>query len=204
MTYPRILFFLVLLAEIALGIQPQADRTTWVLENFPVFIILPLTVYLQPRLKLSYFALTMMALHALVLMLGGFYTYAKVPLGFWMQEWFHFQRNHYDRIGHLMQGFVPAIVFREMFLSKTTLKRGAVLTTVLISMSLAIACLYEIIEWISAVALGQGADAFLGTQGDPWDTQEDMFCALLGVLFAVWVAVKIQDRLTKPLLGRGA
>jgi putative membrane protein len=123
--------------------------------------------------------------HAGVLMLGGHYTYAEVPLGFWMQEAFHFSRNHYDRIGHLMQGFVPAFIFRELLLRRSPLKRGLLLSVVVVSLCLSVSALYELVEWAAAVALGQGADAFLGTQGDSWDTQSDMFCALIGALVAM-------------------
>lgn len=174
----RILLALVIILEIALGIAPKADRTTWFLENLPVFIILPCLLIF--RVRFSLWTLRLMALHAGVLMLGGHYTYAEVPLGFWIQDAFHFSRNHYDRIGHLMQGFVPAFIFRELLLRKTTLRDGWLLATIVVSFCLSVSALYELAEWAAALALGQGADAFLGTQGDSWDTQSDMFCALVG------------------------
>ncbi|HYX37775.1 MAG TPA: DUF2238 domain-containing protein [Oligoflexus sp.] len=183
MTEPRFLLLLVIIMEILLGIAPKADRTTWFLENAPVFIIgLCLVIF---KIRFSRWTLRLMALHAGVLMLGGHYTYAEVPLGFWLQDLFHFSRNHYDRIGHIMQGFVPAFIFRELLLRKSPLRPGALLSVIVISMCLSVSAIYELLEWGAALALGQGADAFLGTQGDTWDTQSDIFCALVGALLAI-------------------
>jgi len=126
--------------------------------------------------------------------LGGAYTYARVPLGFWMQDWLHLTRNPYDRVGHFAQGFVPALIARELLLRRFLLSKGKLLNFLVICICLAISAFYELIEWWSALALGGGADAFLGTQGDPWDTQEDMFMALIGALVAVFLFDRIHDR----------
>jgi putative membrane protein len=191
---PWALLSLVLLGEILLGIAPSADRTTWLLENLPVFALLPVVLVYQPKVRLTRFTLRLLVVHALVLMVGGYYTYAQVPLGFWMQGAFGFSRNHYDRIGHFMQGFVPAIVFRELLLKKSPLVRGKLLTCIVVSICLALSAVWELLEWLSAVVLGQGADAFLGTQGDPWDTQEDMAMALVGALVATLALAGWHDR----------
>jgi putative membrane protein len=133
-------------------------------------------------------------LHALILMLGGHYTYAQVPLGFWMQDLFDLSRNHYDRLGHFAQGFVPAILAREIPLRISPLKPGRLLFFLVVCVCLAIRATYELIEWLSALIPGQGAEAFLGTQGDPWDTQADMFLALIGAISAQFLLGRLHDR----------
>ena len=125
---------------------------------------------------------------------GGHYTYARVPLGFWMERTFHFTRNHYDRIGHFAQGFVPAIAAREVFLRKKIVKPGPWLTIIVIFGCLGVSALYELFEWVTAVTMGSSADAFLGTQGDPWDTQEDMCMAGIGAICAFLFFTRIHDR----------
>lgn len=177
----RVLLILVIVLECWLGFSPKADRTTWLLENLPVFLILPILF----KVRMSHWALRLMALHAFVLMLGGHYTYAKVPFGFWLRDVFDFSRNPYDRIGHFFQGFVPAFVFRELLLRFSPLRRGLLLSIVALSFCLSVSALYELIEWGTAVALGEGANDFLGTQGDVWDTQMDMAFALLGAAVAL-------------------
>lgn len=193
MSYPLLLMALVILGEIFLGISPKADRPTWILENLPVFILIPVIVHLQPKLKLTHLTLTVLAFHALILMLGGHYTYAKVPIGFWVRDYFDFHRNNYDRLGHLMQGFGPALGLRELLLKRTILKRGWFTNVIILSMCLAFSAFYEIIEWWSALVMGAGADDFLGTQGDPWDTQWDMFCCLIGASVAIFAVGYWQD-----------
>jgi putative membrane protein len=132
--------------------------------------------------------------HALILMLGGHYTYAQVPLGFWMQDWFGFTRNHYDRIGHFVQGFVPAMIARELFLRHRVVVRGAWMFTVIVLSCLGISAIYELIEWAGAILLGQAANDFLGTQGDPWDTQTDMFLAGIGAATALALLSRVHDQ----------
>ncbi len=190
----RILLFLVIVGEILLGISPEADRATWAMENAPVAIILALVLFFQPRLRLSSWTLRFMVLHAFVLMLGGYYTYARVPLGDWVQNLFHLTRNPYDRLGHLFQGFVPALLFRELLLRHSLLRTSKLLSIVTISFCLAFSAVYELLEWSAAVIMGQGADAFLGTQGDVWDTQWDMFMALIGACIATLLFSRWQDR----------
>lgn len=187
MKHGLFLSVLVVVGMVVMGISPKADRTTWLLENLPVLIILPLTIYLQPRLKLSNFALYVMAIHAFILMYGGHYSYAETPIGFWAKDLLGFSRNHYDRVGHFFQGFAPGIVLWEIVLRNSKIQSRSFRGLVVICFALAFSAFYELIEWWSAVLLGQGADAFLGTQGDVWDTQWDMFLALVGVVVAVSV-----------------
>jgi putative membrane protein len=127
-------------------------------------------------------------------MVGGHYTYAEVPLGYWMEDWFGFARNNYDKIGHLAQGFIPAMLFRELLLRSSPLKQGKLLFTLVVASCLAVSASYELIEWAAAELMGQGADAFLGTQGYVWDTQSDMLMALIGAVVAQVVLGKVQDK----------
>ncbi len=175
------------------GIAPH-DRLTWWLETFPIFVIVPLLIATAHEFPLTPLAYRLIFLHSLVLMVGGHYTYAQVPLGFWMQEWFDFSRNNYDRIGHFMQGFVPAIAAREILLRRSPLFPGRWLFTLVTATCLAISASYELIEWAAAVTLGQAADAFLGTQGDPWDTQWDMLWALIGALTSQLLFSRIHNQ----------
>lgn len=180
------------------GINPH-DRLTWLLETFPIFIAVPLLLATARRFTLTPLAYRLIFLHALVLMLGARYTYELVPVGIWVQELFDTSRNHYDRLGHFMQGFTPAIVAREILLRTSPLRSGKWLFTLVTAVCLAISASYELIEWAAAVILGQGAAAFLGTQGDPWDTQWDMFLALLGAISAQWLLTRAHDHQLKRL-----
>jgi putative membrane protein len=175
------------------GFEP-ADRTTWILEVFPIFIAAPLLLATARRFPLTPLVYRLIFVHALILMLGGHYTYAQVPIGFWMQRVFGFTRNHYDRIGHLAQGFVPAIVAREILIRRSPLRPGKWLFFIVLSVCLAISACYELIEWWSALIGGSAADAFLGTQGDPFDTQADMFMALIGAVAAQVLLARVHDR----------
>lgn len=175
------------------GVGP-ADRLTWVLEVVPVMIAAPLLAATYRGFPLTRLAYVLIAAHAVILMIGGHYTYAEVPFGFWLQDLFHFSRNHYDRIGHFAQGFVPAILAREILLRRSPLRQGKMLFFLVVCVCLAISAAYELFEWASAVTLGQSADAFLGTQGDSWDTQWDMFLALLGTLTAQLTLAHFHDR----------
>ncbi len=160
------------------------DGATWWMEVVPVFIVLPLLWLTRRSFALTPMLYLLIALHAAVLAIGGHYTYARVPAGFWLQEWFDLARNHYDRLGHLMQGFVPAIAARELLLRKTPLRTGGWMFALVTLSCLGISALYELIEWGAAAALGQGADEFLATQGDIWDTQKDMLMAGIGAVLA--------------------
>lgn len=175
------------------GIGPE-DRITWWLEVAPVIIAVPLLGATLGRFPLTGLCYVLIAVHAAILMLGGHYTYAKVPLGFWLQDVLDFSRNPYDRIGHFAQGFVPAIVARELLLRHTPLRRGGWLFTIVAGMCLAISACYEFIEWWAALIGGGTAEAFLGTQGDVWDTQWDMFLALCGAILAQLLLGRVHDR----------
>ncbi len=188
--------YLIVIVSAALvisGIAPY-DRATWWMEVAPVLIALPILVATRRRFPLTDLLAVLIALHALVLILGGAYTYARVPLGFWLQDMLGASRNPYDKIGHFMQGFVPAMVAREILL-RGDFVRGRRMTAFLcVCVAMAISACYELIEWAAAVALGQGADEFLGTQGDVWDTQSDMFMALIGASTALLLLARWHDR----------
>jgi putative membrane protein len=175
------------------GIAPH-DRFTWFLEVAPVLIGLPILVLTAKRFPLTPLACTLLAIHACILMVGGKYTYAEVPLGFWVQHLMGWTRNNYDRLGHLAQGFVPAIVAREILLRRSPLKQGKWLAFIVVCICLAISASYELVEWGTAVSTGSAADAFLGTQGDPWDTQEDMLMAGIGAILALLTLPRLHDR----------
>jgi putative membrane protein len=182
------------------GIGP-VDRTTWILEVFPIFLGVPVLVLTGRRFPLTPLAYRLIFLHALVLMVGGHYTYANVPLGFWVQRALGLARNHYDRLGHFMQGFVPAVLAREVLLRRSPLRRGKWLFFLVACVCLAVSACYEFVEWWSAVLGGSAADAFLGTQGDPWDTQWDMFLALVGAVTALLTVSRLHDRHLAALPG---
>lgn len=184
----------VLVALLVLSGMHAYDRPTWALEVAPVFIALPLLWATGRRAPLTTLLYAAIFLHALVLILGGTYTYARVPLGFWMAEWLDLQRNPYDKIGHFFQGFVPALVAREILLRGRHVRGPRMLAFLVVCVVLATSATYELIEWGVAVAIGQDAEAFLGTQGDPWDTQSDMAMALIGSLVALMGFARWQDR----------
>ena len=192
----RSFWIMVAVAALAVagsGVGPK-DRATWWMEVAPVLIALPILFATRRRFPLTPLLYGLVAVHACVLSLGGHYTYAEVPLGFWVRDALGLARNHYDRLGHLMQGFVPALVARELLLRTSPLRPGRWLFTLVTAVALAISALYEFVEWWAAVLLGQGADAFLGTQGDPWDTQWDMFLAFVGAMLAQALLSRLQDR----------
>lgn len=183
----------VLAALLVSGIAPY-DRATWLLEVAPVLIAAPLLIATYGRFPLTSLLYLLIAAHALVLILGGAYTYARVPAGFWVQELFGLSRNPYDKLGHFMQGLVPALVAREILLREGFLARGRMLAFLSLCVALAVSAFYELIEWWVALIAGQGAIEFLGTQGDPWDTQADIFWALLGAGSALLGLAGLQDR----------
>jgi len=190
----------VLVVLLAASAWRPYELGTWVMETAPVFIVLPVLWFSHARFPLTRLLYALIFVHACVLMVGGHYTYARVPLGEWMRETFHFARNHYDRIGHFMQGAVPAMAARELLLRHTGLRRGGWLFTVVTAVALAISAIYELVEWGAAVALGAGADEFLATQGDPWDTQKDMLMAWIGAMTAqVLLARRHDDELGGPM-----
>ena len=176
------------------AIRPH-DYFTWFLEVAPILIAVPVLVATWRRFPLTPLAYRLIFLHALILMVGGHYTYAEVPLGFWVQRALGLARNHYDRLGHFAQGFVPALVAREILLRRSPLRPGGWTFFLVTCVCLAISATYELVEWATALLTGSAAEAFLGTQGDPWDTQWDMFLALCGALSAQLVLARVQDRL---------
>ena len=179
---------------LALSAWQPYETGTWVLEIFPIVVAIPILLLTYRRFRLTPLVYTLIFIHACILMYGGHYTYARVPLGFWMQDLFDFSRNHYDRIGHLAQGFIPAIVAREILLRRTPLRPGGWLFFLVTCVCLAVSACYEFIEWWAALIGGSGATEFLGTQGDVWDTQWDMFMALIGSIVAQAALSRRHDR----------
>ena len=187
-----------ILAPLAFSAVHPFDRTTWVLEVFPIFIALPVMWATYRRFPLTNLLYVLIFLHAIVLMVGGTYSYARVPLGFDLESWLHIGRNPYDKVGHFFQGFVPALVAREVLIRGRYIRTRGMLAFVVLCIVMAISAMYERVVWAAALALGQGADEFLGTQGDPWDTQSDMFFALLGGLSALAFMARLHDRYLRP------
>jgi putative membrane protein len=195
---PLVLFGIGVVLLFFSGLHPF-DRMTWALEVAPILIAVPVLFGTYRRFPFTPLVYRLIFLHAVVLMVGGHYTYERVPVGFWFRDVFHLSRNHYDRFGHLVQGFVPAIIAREVLLRVARLRRGALLFLLVTSVCLAVSALYELFEWAMALLLGQGADAFLATQGDPWDTQEDMLMALIGAIVSQLSLARVHDRQLEAL-----
>lgn len=196
MAQHRLLAVLGLIVASALGLSAIApyDRATWLLEVAPVLIAAPVLALSYRRFPLTRLLYLLIAFHALVLILGGAYTYARVPLGFWVQDALQLARNPYDKLGHFMQGLVPMLVAREILLRNGYLRPGPMLGFLAICVALAISAFYELIEWWVALLAGGGAVDFLGTQGDPWDTQSDMLLALIGACFGLLALAGLQNR----------
>jgi putative membrane protein len=192
--FPAMLLLLTAAAFLLSGWSPRADRFTWFMENAPVILGVPALILTYRRFPLTNLLYGLLALHCLVLMVGGHWTYAEVPAGHWVKDWLHLARNPYDRLGHFFQGFVPVLLFREVLFRKGILKPGAWSAFVLILMVLGLSAAYELLEWQTAVWTGSSADAFLGTQGDPWDTQWDMACALIGSVLGLATLSGLQNR----------
>ena len=197
---PLVLLALTGLVLIGSGIRPF-DRATWWLEVAPVLIGAPILVATFSRFRLSPLLYRLLFVHAVILMVGGHYTYARLPVGFWVQDWLDLSRNHYDRLGHLAQGFVPAILAREILVRLSPLRRGRWLCSLVICMCLAFSAFYELIEWWAALIGGAASESFLGTQGDVWDTQWDMFLALFGAISALLLLARVHDRSMKSVVG---
>lgn len=176
------------------GVGLVDTRLTWVLETAPVMIALPVILLTYRRFPLTDLVYTLIVIHALILMLGGHYSYAKVPLGFWMEDWFGWTRNNYDKIGHFMQGFGPALYTREILVRTSPLTSGKWLGFLSIAVPLAFSAVYEIIEWLASLSDPANTEAFLGTQGYLWDTQTDMFMCLVGAVVAIALLSRWHDR----------
>ena len=194
--WPRMLLWmtLVVLPLAALSRIHPHDPLTWILEIFPVAIVLPLLYLTAKRFPLTPLLYALIGVHCLILMVGAHYTYALVPLGFWVQDALDLSRNHYDRLGHFAQGFVPAIAVREILIRTSPVKKGGWLAFLTVATCLAISATYEFVEWWTALAAGVAADQFLATQGDIWDTQWDMFMALCGAIVALLLLSRVHDR----------
>jgi putative membrane protein len=175
------------------GLEPF-DRVTWVAEVAPVVIAWPILFATRRRFPLTPLVYGLIFLHGVILIYGGAYSYARVPLGFEVAELLDLERNPYDKLGHFAQGFVPALIAREILIRGAYVDGPRMLAFLVVSVVLAISATYELIEWAAALLLGQGAEEFLGTQGDPWDTQSDMFTALLGALAALGFFSSLHDR----------
>jgi putative membrane protein len=196
-----ILGFVLLVAWLIYsGIDPY-DRLTWFMEVLPVMIALPVLLATRRHFPLTSLVYGVIILHSVVLIYGGMYTYARVPLGFEIAQWLGVERNPYDKIGHFMQGFSPALIAREILIRGHYVNGRRMLTFIVVSIVLAISAAYELIEWCSAVWMGEGADAFLGMQGDVWDTQSDMLFALIGAVAALGMCSRYHDAMMKKMRG---
>jgi putative membrane protein len=191
--FELVLLLAVLVAFVWSGWQPH-DTFTWALEVAPAVIGLAVLAATRRRFPLSRLLLTLIALHMGILMVGGHYTYAEVPAFDWLRDHLGLDRNHYDRLGHFAQGLVPALIAREVLLRASPLKPGPLVAFLALCVAMAVSAWYELLEWWVAAATGSAADAFLGTQGDPWDTQKDMFLALIGALSAMVLLLRVHDR----------
>jgi len=200
----RLLWFVLLLAPVlGWSLVAPHDYFTWLLEVLPVLIGLPVAFAVQRRFPLSGLLLVLLWLHCVILIVGGHYTYARVPLGEWAKQWFGWTRNNYDKLGHFAQGFVPAVLTREILLRTSPLKGSKWLGFLVVSVCLAFSACYELVEWLTAVSSGAAADDFLGTQGDPWDTQTDMAMALVGAVVAMRLLPRAHDRSLAKLSRHG-
>lgn len=192
---PALIFLLCVFAVVLAwsAVRPH-DYFTWILEIFPALIGLAVLAITYPRFQFTTLVYSLITVHCCILFVGGHYTYAEVPLGNWARDFFHLARNDYDRLGHFAQGFVPALIAREVLMRKRIVLRRGWVFFLVVSICLAISASYELLEWRVAVASGSAADAFLGTQGDPWDTQEDMATALVGAIVALVLVSRLHDR----------
>ena len=199
----RLIWFVVLFSPVLAWswINPH-DRFTWWLESAPIIAEIPIILTCAKKFPLSSLLLVLIWFHGVILIVGGHYTYALVPLGEWAKGWFGWTRNNYDKLGHFAQGFVPAILARELLVRNSPLKGSRWLGFLVVCMCLAFSAFYELIEWFTAVTQGSAADDFLGTQGDPWDTQTDMLFALIGAIAAVAFFSRLHDRSLAKLFAR--
>ncbi|MFP4462911.1 MAG: DUF2238 domain-containing protein [Guyparkeria sp.] len=191
---------LVLAALLVSGIDPH-DRATWALEVAPAVIALPILWFSRRCFPLTPLLYVLVFVHALVLIYGGAYTYARVPLGFEIQAWFDLERNPYDKIGHLFQGLVPTLLAREILIRGDFARGRQMVAFLAVCVAMTVSAVYELVEWGVAVVAGGGAVEFLGTQGDPWDTQSDMAFALLGAVVAIIAFGRWHDRQIGRLAG---
>jgi putative membrane protein len=190
---PRVLLVLVVVALVVSGIRPY-DRLTWLLETVWVIVGVPIVVLAWRRFPLTTLLCVLLTVHALILIIGGHYTYARTPIGFWIRDLFDLDRNPYDRVGHFVQGFIPAILVRELLVRRSPLAGSRWLAPLTVCACLAFSAFFEMIEWWAALTAGSAADDFLATQGDQWDTQWDMFLALVGAVLSLALLSRLHDR----------
>ncbi len=195
-----ILFGIAAVLLVISGIGPT-DRATWWLEVSPVIAGIPLLLWLRPRFPFTPLLYRLLFIHACIVMLGGHYTYAQVPPGDWVRDWFDLSRNNYDRLGHLAQGFIPAILMRELLWRTSPLRGSRWLPFLVVCFCLAFSAFFEMIEWWVALIMGGSADAFLALQGDVWDTQWDMFLALCGAIASLLLLTRMHDRQLREVIG---
>ena len=191
-----VVFFLGLILS---AINPH-DYFTWILEVFPAIIGFIILVFSFRKFQFTYLTYVMILLHCYILFVGGHYTYAEVPLFNWIKEVFHLARNDYDKVGHLAQGFIPAMIVREIFIRKQVVLKSGWIAFLTIAVCGAISAMYELLEWFVAITSGQSSEAFLGTQGDNWDTQSDMLCAFVGASCMILFFAGIQNRNIKKMM----
>lgn len=195
------LFLLAVSAILVISCILTRDRGTWILEVFPVFIGVPILVLTFSRFPFTRLVYFFLVIHVLILAVGGIYTYAEVPLGFWMQDLFGFTRNHYDRIGHFAQGFIPALLIREILIRTSPLRPGKWLGFLVVTVCLSISAFYEFVEWWVTIYKGSSAEAFLGTQGDVWDAHWDMLFATIGATLSILLMSKLHNRFIRNDIG---
>ena len=184
----------IVVATLSWSAVHPVDWLTWWMEVSWVLVGFPIVAWLALRYGITRILLVLLSMHAVILVIGGHYTYEKVPAGLWVQEWFDLARNDYDRLGHFVQGFVPALIARELLRRTSPLQPGRWIAVLCIASALAFSAIFEMIEWGSSVALGASADAFLGSQGDPWDAQWDMLCALIGAMCSMATLSRLHER----------
>jgi len=197
-----VLFGIAAVLLVISGIGPN-DRLTWWLEVAPVAVGIPLLLWLRRKHPFTPLLYRLLFIHACIVMLGGHYTYAEVPLGDWVRDWLDLQRNNYDRLGHFAQGFIPAILMREIYWRWSPLRGSRWLPFMAITFCLAFSAFFEFIEWWAALIMGGSADAFLALQGDEWDTQWDMFLALCGAIISLLLLSRLHDRQLREVTGEG-
>ena len=193
-----LILFLILFTILAFGIRDT--RLTWFLECAPAIIALPILIFTYKKFPLSNFLYGLIFIHMLILVYGGHYSYANAPLGEWMSEWFGWSRNNYDKIGHFMQGFGPALYAREIMLRTSPLKDGKWVNFNCFSIAMMVSAIYEIIEWLASLSNPEDTEAFLGTQGYIWDTQTDMFMCMIGSILALVLFRKLHDKSMNKVL----
>lgn len=190
-----IIFFIVFIWS---AVNPK-NLFTWFLEVLPAVIGVIVITITYSKFRFTTFVYVLILIHTIILMVGGHYTYAEMPLFNWIRDTFNLSRNYYDRLGHFAQGFIPAFIAKEVLIKKSYLKRSKMLNFLIICICLSISASYELLEWGVAKATGTAADAFLGTQGDVWDTQWDMFLALIGSIVSASVFGKVHDKYIEKL-----